>query len=299
MASSSKKSPTAAKSLRAKPPASRANRVTAPLSYLSRCREALATADGHEIDVWELRVPSGSEHLSDWAARFRRRYCTEEELDVLRNGTNKSRAEYLTETVFPDEHAPPGPGIRAADFSELLISDYLEFLRGYWVPREKYAEKASRNESPKGIDVLGFRVSRIGAFAPTDELFLFEVKAQLSGRKYSGAVQKAVDDSSKDYLKQAVTLHAVKRRLLRAGEQQKMLLVQRFQNPSDHPYVLRSGAAALLSDSAYDKGQIRKSTKVAGHKNASNLEVLVIRGTDLMRLVNALYQKAADDAGSE
>lgn len=266
------------------------------LSNLTKCAETLTTSDGCRIDVWELRLLPTAGCLSAWASNFRQHYCSDSEIDDLRAGTGLSRAEYLTQLVFPDKNAAPGPGIRAGDFAELLVSDYVEYLLGYWVPRGKYAEKASRNESVKGVDILGFRLTSPPAPSSTDTLLAFEVKAQLSGGKYTGRLQTAIDDSSKDYLRRAMTLNATKRRLRQAGQDDRALLVQRFQNLSDHPYVYRSGAAAVLSDKAYDEASLQKSTKVSGHQNAGNLELIVIRGKELMKLVHALYERAAHEA---
>ena len=264
------------------------------LSNLTKCAETLATSDGRQIDVWELRVPSTVSYLSVWASDFRQHYCSDADLDELRAGTGLSRADYLTQLVFPDKSAAPGPGIRAGDFAELLVSDYVEHLLGYWVPRGKYAEKSSRDESVKGVDILGFRQTTPSS--PADVLLAFEVKAQLSDGKYTGRLQTAIDDSSKDYLRRAITLNATKRRLRQAGQHDRALVVQRFQNLSDQPYIYRSGAAAVLSDSAYDSALLTNSTKVTGHQNEGNLDLIVIRGKELMKLVHALYERAADEA---
>lgn len=266
------------------------------LLSLTKCAKTLTTSDGRRIDVWELRVPSNAGCLSAWASNFRQQYCSDSEIDDLRAGTGLSRAEYLTQLVFPDKSVAPGPGIRAGDFAELLVSDYVEYVLGYWVPRGKYADKASRDESVKGVDILGFRLTSPQAPSLTDRLLAFEVKAQLSGDKYMGRLQTAIDDSSKDYLRGAMTLNATKRRVYHAGQHDRALVVQRFQNLSDHPYEYHSGAAAVLSDSAYDEASLQKSTKVEGHQNVSNLELIVIRGKDLMKLVHALYERAADEA---
>ena len=227
---------------------------------------------------------------------FRQHYCSDTEIDALRAGTGLSRAQYLVQLVFPDKSVAPGPSIRAGDFAELLVSDYVEHLLGYWVPRGKYAGKASRDESTKGVDILGFRMVNPSQSMSADGMLAFEGKAQLTGKKYADRLQDAVNDSAKDHVRRATTLNATKQRLLRANESAQALLVQRFQNPTDHPYVYRSGAAALLSDDAYDATTVQSSTNLAGHKNADNLELLVIRGKDLMQLVHALYERAADEA---
>jgi hypothetical protein len=93
-----------------------------------------------------------------------------------------------------------------------------------------------------------------------------------------------------------MTLNATKRRLRQAGQHEGALVVQRFQNLSDNPYFYRSGAAAVLTDSAYDEDLLQKTTNTAGHQNTGNLELIVIRGADLMKLVHALYERAANDA---
>lgn len=270
-----------------------------PVHALSKCiqkiPEVLSTSDGKTIDVWELKTPGDADYLSSWATIFRNQYCPDWEIDELREGTGLSRADYLMQLVFPDKSKAPGPGIRSGDFAELLVSDYVEFVLGFWVPRDKYAEKASRNESVKGVDIIGFNVCDPESASSNDTLLAFEVKAQLVDGKYAGRLQTAIDDSSKDYLRSAMTLNATKRRLLRANQREQALTVQRFQNLADFPYNYRSGAAAVLSDGAYDEAGLQESNTSA-HSNNTNLELLVIRGTDLMTLVHSLYQRAADEA---
>ena len=62
--------------------------------------------------------------------------------------------------------------------------------------------------------------------------------------KYAERLQTAVDDSTKDYLRSSYTLNATRRRLLNAGDNEHALVVRRFQNIADRPYVFTSGAAA-------------------------------------------------------
>jgi hypothetical protein len=264
------------------------------LNYLRRCAGTLTSGEGCTIDVWELGCPVSPAHLSAWAQHFRQHYCPDAEIDELRAGTPFSRADYLVNLVFPDATAAPGPSLRSGDFAEILISDYVEHVLGYWVPRGKYADKASRDESVKGVDILGFKMFK-ATHAPVDELLTFEVKAELSGGAYSGALQKAVTDSAKDYLRSAITLNATKRRLKRAGEQERALVVERFQNKDDRPFVFKCGAGAVLSDLAYDEAGVR-SVSAGSHQNIANLQLLVVKGAHLMALVRSLFQTAANEA---
>lgn len=257
--------------------------------------ESLPLSGGGTCEVWELNVPNDAACLSEWASRFRQTYCSDSDIDILREGTGKSRAEYLLELVFPDKSAAPGPGVRSGDFAELLVSDYVEFILGYWVPRGKYADKGSRNESVKGVDIVGFKCPDAGQPKATDEMLTFEAKAQLGDGKYKNRLQDAVDDSGKDYLRAGETLAAMKRRMHIAGERASMQVVERFQNVADRPFRFLSGAAAILADSAFEAEGI-KGTDITGHNNAGNLRLIAVKGKDLMTLAHALYQRAADEA---
>ncbi|MCY0911023.1 Hachiman antiphage defense system protein HamA [Massilia antarctica] len=265
------------------------------LQCLKNSGSNLYTADGHEIQVFELAQPIAAATLTQWASKFRQNYCLDQEIDELREGTGFTRSEFLHRLIFPDATEKPGPSIRAGDFAEILLADYVEFSLGFWVPRDKYAMKASRNESAKGVDIMGLKLKESGGYSAEDELITYEVKAQLSATKYSGRLQHAIDDSSKDYLRSAMNLHALKHRLIRAKQSTEAQIVQRFQNKADRPYRYRSGAAAVLCGRAYDETEILTSN-VGNHNNVNDLELIVIRGSDLMSLAHALYTEAADEA---
>lgn len=264
------------------------------LTYLKRVDD-LVLEGGETCEVWELEAPQDHACLSDWARRFRQCYCPDELLEPLVEGTGKSKSQYLLEFVLPDKSQPPGPGIRSGDFAELLIADFVQFMLKYWVPREKYAEKGTRNESVKGVDIIGFKFQQPGSPHPDDEMLTFEVKAKLRADKYEGHLQDAVNDSAKDYLRAGQTLAAMKRRFLLRKDKNAASAVQRFQNLADNPYRLLSGAAAVLSDGACDDGGLSK-TSVIEHNNSKNLRLIVVKGKGLMDFAHALYQRAADEA---
>jgi hypothetical protein len=265
------------------------------LQYLQLTKSSLATVDGLIVPVWELSIPSDGACLASWGHHFRQHYCLDTEIDDFRAGTGLTRAEYLLNYVFPDGNTKPGPSIRSGDFGELLISDYLEYIMGYWVPRGKYGQKESRNESAKGADILGFRIISVNVYSSGDELLTYEVKAQLTDAKYTARLQVAVNDSSKDYVRAGISLNAAKQRLIRAGNIADAKRIERFQNINDNPFVFKSGAAAVLCGKAFDEIEIAK-TETNAHSNKDNIELVVVRGEDLMTLAHALYQKAADDA---
>ncbi|MEY9952828.1 Hachiman antiphage defense system protein HamA [Leifsonia sp. EB34] len=265
------------------------------LDHLTQADPALNTNEGVEIALWELANPIDLASLAEWARSFRQLYCLDDEIDELRSGTGKSRAEYLTDLVFPSASSGLGPATRAGDFTELLVSDYVEHELGLWVPRQKYMHKSNPDQSIQGVDVLGMSEVDPSAGSIDDVLLVCEVKAGLSTAPYADQLQKAIDDSSKDYLRVAYTLNATKRRLLAMGNRERAKMVERFQNIADNPYVLRSTAAAVLSDEAFDATAL-VAASTAGHNNKEHLNLLVVKGPELMKLVHSLYAEAASGA---
>lgn len=245
--------------------------------------------------VMELRHAKDDAILSAWAKHFRNQYCHDDQIDDLCKGTKLSRAEYLRKIKFPDQSIAPGPSIRAGDFGEILVADYLEFARAYWLPRTRYDNKTVRNESTKGTDIIGFKVVAPGQDDPRDALALFEAKAQLSGDMPTARLKAAVDGSAKDEIRKAESLNAIKQRFLDRGCSADVQTVERFQNPEDRPYLEEYGAVALLSSSVFDKKDVGATT-IANHPHASKMTLIVIHGPDLMPLVHELYRRAADEA---
>lgn len=205
-----------------------------------------------------------------------------------------TNAEYLRDIKFPDAKEKPGPSVRAGDFSEILIADYIEHVLGYWSPKAlRYADRFNRNDSTKGVDVIGFRFEPSSECAD-DELIVFETKSGFSKSK-NHRLQDAITDSGKDKTREGMTLNALKQRLIKAGDAVGVQKIQRFQQPTKRPFKRVNGAAAILEESVFDDldcGLADGST----HPNAGNLRLLVIKGPSMMQLVHALYERAANEA---
>jgi hypothetical protein len=225
--------------------------------------KALQTADGHTIELWQLKHGNDTAVLSAWAKHFREHYCDDEMLKKLVSGTGLTNAQFLVERKFPDVKKPPGPSVRAGDFAEIIVADYIEFKLGYWCPRRlRYDFKFNRNESTKGCDIIGFKFVKEGAENSKDELFVFESKAALSGGKPVKRLQDAIDDSDKDKIREALTLNALKQRFLERGENEPASKVERFQNEPDRPFRRISGAAAVHADDTFDQALTGQTTSV-------------------------------------
>ncbi|WP_155628296.1 Hachiman antiphage defense system protein HamA [Burkholderia multivorans] len=257
-------------------------------------RPDVTTGEGKVVTIVEFVHQPDATVLSAWARHFREHYCLDDEIDILRSGTDLSRAEFLKQLTFPSANVPPGPSVRSGDFAEILVSDFLEYSLGHWVPRWRFLGKDSPNESVKGTDIIGLKRSENGN-ANEDTLTTFEVKAQLSASRPASRLQVAVDDAAKDKVRQAYTLLAMKKKAHALGDVDKVQLVERFQNKPDRPFIEQTGAAAVLNNVAYDEAQIIL-TSTANHPDDAVLLLLVIRGQDMMTLAHSLYERAANEA---
>lgn len=116
------------------------------LNWLVDTGRRLNSADGKAIEIWEFRHTQDDAVLSAWAKHFRNHYC-DGDIDSLRGP--KSRKQYLEEIKFPSQTGGFGPSIRAGDFGEILIADYLQWVLGHTVPRLRWDSKVIRDESTK------------------------------------------------------------------------------------------------------------------------------------------------------
>jgi len=267
---------------------------SAHISWLTKTDDNIKSKDGKPIDVYKFSHTEDDKILTAWAKHFRNHYCLDSEIDFYREGYKYSRSEYLSNIKFPDQSATPGPSIRAGDFAEILVADYLEFILNYWVPRTRYGNKTIRNESTKGSDILGCKFYN-DKETINDTLAIFEAKAQFSGTRPTARLQDAIDDSVKDQIRKAESLNAIKQRLFEGNQKSESLKINRFQNPDDKPYTETSGAAALFLTNLLDT-TILQEADTSPHPNSKNLSLIVIHGEDLMNLVHKLYKRAADEA---
>ncbi|NLN92786.1 MAG: DUF1837 domain-containing protein [Candidatus Hydrogenedens sp.] len=275
------------------------------LEWLVNTGVRLQTTDGKDVEVWEFQHQDDDDVLSAWAKHFRNHYCLDTEIDFLRD--KRSRRDYLVDIKFPCITPGFGPAIRAGDFGEILISDYLQWFLCYWVPRIRWSSKVVRNESLKGSDVIGFRFhNEDGDASTTDVLIIFESKTKFSASKIN-RLQDAINASAKDHIRIDESLNFIKQKLFDKKEMEQARKIARFQSPVDMPYKEIYGAAAIISDEYFDADELAsancqkipksaKSKEVFPHPNGDSLVLLVIKGPDMMSLVHELYRRAADEA---
>ena len=257
--------------------------------------ERLKTDDGKEVEVWEFQHHGDDDVISAWARHFRNHYCFDDEIDYWRKGYKCSRSEYLKSIKFPDPEVAPGPSIRAGDFGEVLVADFLEYIKSYWVPRTRYGNKDIRNESTKGSDIIGFHIVRGDKASSSDTMAIFEAKVQFSGKRPQARLQDAVEGSAKDITRKAESLNSIKQRLHDCKEFDDAEKIERFQNEVDYPYKEIYGAVALFENPLFD-AHLTSLTDTSSHPHSGDLVLVVIKGDQMMALVHDLYRRAADEA---
>lgn len=233
---------------------------------------------------------NNQEVMAKWAKHFRNHYCSDNQIDILK-APGQSKTDYLLTMKFPHAAKAPGPSIRAGDFAEILVADYLTYLQGYTVPRTRYDRKGVPNESTKGSDVLAFKQD--GNDSTKDELLVYEVKAKLSAKPKS-MLQEAIDHSEKDYLRLGESLNGIKQRMFDRQEMGGIDLVNRFQDSVNQPYITKFGAAAVCSNSAFDINVLSEADST-NHPYQDDLQLIAFHGEELMSLAHALYERAANE----
>lgn len=263
---------------------------TQPLycSWFQDSGRVLSTTDGKQVRIINFNHEQDDEILKNWALHLRRHYVSDSDLESTSSLMGMSSGDFLRDIKFPN-NTGFGPRVRSGDFSEILVADYIQFLMNYYIPRTRYDNKPTPNNSTQGTDILGFKM--VGNEEDiNDELITCEIKATLRRRKNT-AFQEAINDSKKDFeTRLPFALNATHQRLKERGELDSLPIIERFMNKTGgSPYKHITGAFLVCSNNCWDDQQLISSN--ADHPN-SNLVLLAFAGDDLMDLANKLYEFA-------
>ena len=185
---------------------------------------------GFPIECYRLNYSIDEEVLDNWALHIRRHYEPDEELDESLQDTEMSKEEYLREYVIPQQKETLGPTSRSNDITEIMISDILEFIYHFKVPRCKQQNRSGKTKSEHDSDIIAYKILDKDIIANNlDELLVVEVKATLTKSSYN-AIEEALTDSLKyDNVRYAHTLNFYRKKLKRINKKNEALEVARFQ----------------------------------------------------------------------
>ena len=250
------------------------------------------TNEGKKIEVFHLDVQDDPEIFEEWVKQFRRNYCSDDELNEMISSMNITSKEYLENFKLPSDNSI-GRSTMSGDFGEILVSDYLQIVEEYVVPRTRYDSKVNKDSSTQGSDVIGYKKDPLNT--ANDEVVVIEVKSSSSNSKSCEAknkLQEAINHSDKDFERFSTSIVASYLKLKSSNIEQANV-VKRFLNITDSPFNVIYGAGAVHSNQSFDIN-ILKEVVSKNHRDYKKLRLLVIHSDELMDFIKSLYLKASE-----
>lgn len=246
--------------------------------------------DGVPILCYRLDYTIDDAVYCEWALHLRQHYESDAELKESLAATEMPVEEYLRTFVIPQKSDPFGSTARSNDFTEIMVSDLLEFIKGYTVPRCKQRNRSGKTQSEHGTDILAYKYAK-SSKAPDsrDELLAVEVKAGLSSDKYTPICDAVADSHTYDEVRHALTLNFYRKKLRNVNNEQANEIA-RFQQKSEHDYIITYIAAAIIS-----RNQIADDV-VSGIRGddlalRQDNKVFLIHGKKLMALAHDIFER--------
>ena len=218
--------------------------------------------------------------LDEWALHIRRNYIDDMQLLEDAEINEMSVEEYLSKRVIPQKK----------DIGEIIVSDLLEFVYGFSVPRYKMKNRSGKCNSQQGTDVIGYKYYHADhSKSDKDELIATEVKATLTLEDYS-SISKAIKDSAKDEHRLARSIDYCRKRLRELGQTQESKEITRFLFKPDMDYKLIFAAAGISSKKDVDS-EIELDAKDDGLEIRNGEMIFFIHGERLMELTHKIYER--------
>lgn len=251
-----------------------------------------------EIKCYRLNYNHDNDVLDDWAHHIRNHYISDDELEktILEFGISKDK--YLKDCILPQKAQRLGSMSRSNTMTELLISDLLEYVYGYNVPRIRQEILSDPTEFVRGTDVIGFKYINDN-FKPdkNDTLIACEVKGVLS-KEDTTVIEKAITDSTLDIDRLSKTLDFTRRKLQRFEKYEEASKVARFQFKPKDDYIIKYAAAGITNVDKFDEktvdGEVIKIIPgIDGAKYVIPVDksIYFIYGNDLMELTHEIYER--------
>lgn len=242
------------------------------------------------IKCYKIDYVDDKSILDDWALHIRRNYIEDEELKEDAEENAMTVKDYLHNYVIPQKGEAFGATARSADITEILISDLLEFVHNYSVPRYKLKDRLGKNNSQQGTDVIAYKyVNEDNTPNDKDELVAAEVKANLNKTEYT-PIRNAIIDSKKDEHRLARTVDCCRKRLKKLGQPEESEKVKRFLFKPDNNYQISYIAAGVSSrENVDDVIELEFSNEEL--KIQTNEMIFYVHGKKLMDLAHNIYER--------
>jgi len=252
--------------------------------------EGVVLEDNTPLKCYTLDYVLDDAVFDEWALHLRKHYIPDDELAASLTIHGLSAEQYLREFVIPQKTDDFGPASRSNDMTEILISDLLEFIYGYKVPRCKQQNRSGKTQSEHGTDIIAYRFHK-GVHTPSknDELIATEVKAQLTSNDANSIIDAATD-SKKDEHRFAHTLDYYRKKLKHIGNVSESNEVARFQQKTENDYKVTFIGAAISSQQDIT-GKIIMGITGEQLCLKSNQKIFYVHGKKLMDLTHEIYER--------
>ncbi len=245
--------------------------------------ETEVSIPGIETRCYLLDFCQDEDALDAWALHIRRHYVRDDALKKNCAFRDVTTEEYLKEHVIPQT-----PRMRGGDFAEIVISDLIQFVEGYVVPRYKQNRRKDPEASEHGTDVLAYKIGNVDSPSPNDELLLVEVKSA-AGSPLKEAFKSVGADCGKDLSRAAMTMSYYLDECLEVGDFETANELKRLMNKGENTYktTLAAASAAGIGDvSGHLCGETADTLGVSGYDH-----VYILHKVRLMDLAHSLYDR--------
>lgn len=258
--------------------------------YLSLLEEEAFEIEGVPTRCFRLVVPNDDEKLDAWALHLRRHYIRDDELMQECAKTCLDPAQYLQEYSVPSKDTCLGSSCRSGDFGEIVISDILQFLEGYDVPRYKQWRRVDKDQSGPGTDVIAYRIDRTSKTPnPNDELHAIEVKTGATKQDLLALVRNAAATSKNEPNRLPITIAHMRRVSEDCDDLQTYEDAMRFACKTTKPYQTKFEVAAV--DSTRELSAMPKNIEAGDVGITNQSGVYLVHRADLMSAIHELYSR--------
>lgn len=250
------------------------------------------------IKCFRIEYNNDSEVLDDWALHIRRHYISDDELKEDCEILEQTPEEYLRSSVIPQKDVHLGPTSRSNTITEILISDLLEFVYGFHVPRIRQINMSGATVSEHGTDVIGYRFEKEDKTPSSkDKLVAAEVKAVLS-KADTSVIKNAIEDSAKDEYRVSQTLNYMRKKLKHYGKTDESKDIERFQLKTKCDYSIDYVPAGITSLAKLEEvidGE--EKIQVIPGINGNDIQlcrgkcIFFVHGKDLMKLTHEVFER--------
>lgn len=253
--------------------------------------DSVVFEDGVPLECYRLDYHIDDAVFAEWALYLRQHYESDEELTESLSTTGLPVEEYLRKYVIPQKDDPFGSTSRSNDFTEIMVSDLLEFLHDYTVPRCKQNNRSGKTQSEHGTDILAYKYqTSYKKPSKKDELLAVEVKSGIASDSYAPIIN-AVNDSHKyDEVRHSLTLNYYRKKLRSMNKIKQANEIERFQKKSEYDYIITYIATGIISKETI-ADNIIAGIKGNDLQLRQNNKVFLVHGKKLMDLVHCIYER--------